>query len=194
LYQGTAAVEPQSQHVLKGHDFSRAANIQSKQWALAPEGLLKGVRYMTGKDQKDDSRWIRAAFCIYGETLQPDEINKDLGVQATNSGLKGQRQSKYPRARPLRTSIWILDSPLDDHLPLKDHLKWLLDTLEPKLDVVRGIAKQYDAKLSCGYSSEHGQGGSIFDVTLLERLAKLRVPLVLDLYPPSPITLDSSQD
>jgi hypothetical protein len=140
---------------------------------------------------KDDSRWSKAAFCVYGETLQPDEINRDLGLQATNSGLKGGRQSKYPRARELRTSIWILGSPLDEHLPLQDHLKWLLDALEPKLNVVRGIAKQYDAKLSCGYSSESGQGGCSFDAALLDRLANLGVPLVLNLYPPGPITLDS---
>jgi len=51
---------------------------------------------------KDDSRWSKASFCIYGETLQPDDINRDLGLQATNSGLKGGGQSKYPRARQLR--------------------------------------------------------------------------------------------
>jgi hypothetical protein len=141
-----------------------------------------------------ESRWSKAAFCIYGDNLQPDAMNRDLGLEATNFGLKGERQSKYPRARKLRTSIWILDSPLDEHLPLQDHLNWLLDALEPKLDVVRGIAKQYDAKLFCGYSSEHGQGGCTFDVILLDRLAKLGVPLVLDLYPPGPITLDSDQN
>ncbi len=143
---------------------------------------------------KDDSRWSKAALCIYGETLQPDEIDRNLGLQATNSGLKGERQSKYPRARPLRTSIWILNSPLNEHLPLQDHLEWLFDALEPKLNVVRGIAKQYDAKLFCGYSSEHGQGGCTFDPALINRLANLRVPLVLDLYPPGPITLASDQD
>jgi hypothetical protein len=145
---------------------------------------------MMEKDRKDDSRWSKAAFCIYGDTLQPDEMNRDLGLLATNSGLKGERQSKYPRARQLRTSIWILDSLIDDHLPLQDHLKCLLDALEPKLDIVREIAKRYDARLSCAYSSEHGQGGCTFDATLLERIAKLKVPLVLDLYPPGPIFLN----
>jgi Domain of unknown function (DUF4279) len=143
---------------------------------------------------KDDSRWSKASFCIFGETLQPDDINRDLGLQATNSGLKGRRQSKYPRARPLRTSIWMLDSPLDDHLSLQDHLNWLLDALEPKLNVVHGIARQYDSKLICGYSSESEQGGCTFDVALLDRLANLGVPLVLDLYPPGPITCDSNHD
>jgi hypothetical protein len=143
---------------------------------------------------KDDSRWSKAAFCIYGDTIQPNEMNRDLSIEATNSGLKGERQSKYPRARPLRTSIWILNSSLDEHLPLQDHLKWLLDALEPKLEVVRGIAKQYDAKLICGYSSEHGQGGCTFDAALLDRLANLGIQLVLDLYPPGPINLDLNQE
>src|SRR5580698_2926186 len=94
--------------------------------------------------RKNESRWSKAAFCIYGDTLQPDEISRDLGLQATNSGLKGERQSKYPKTRQLRTSMWILGSPLDDHLPLQDHLGWLLDALESKLDVVRGTATRYD--------------------------------------------------
>jgi hypothetical protein len=145
---------------------------------------------MMEKDRKYDSRWSKAAFCIFGDTPQPDEIDKDIGLLATNSGLKGERQSKYPRARPLRTSIWILNCPLEDHLPLQDHLEWLLDALEPKLDIVRGIAKQYDAKLNCGYSSEHGQGGCTFEAALLERIARLEVPLALNLYPPGPISLD----
>jgi hypothetical protein len=148
---------------------------------------------MKGKPT-DDSRWSKASFCIYGETLRPKEITRDLGLEATNSGLKGGRQTKYPRARQLRTSIWILDSPLDEHLPLQNHLKWLLDALEPKLNVVHGIARQYDAKLICGYSSESGQRGCTFDVALLDRLVNLGVPLVLDLYPPGPVTLDSNQD
>jgi hypothetical protein len=148
---------------------------------------------MEGK-LKDNTRWSKAAFCIYGETLQPVEISRVLGLKATTSGVKGERQSKYPRARQLRTSIWIHDCPLDEHLPLQDHLKWLLDVLLPKVNVVHGIAEQYDAKLSCGYSSEHGQGGCTFDAALLDRLANLGVPLVLDLYPPGPITLDSNQD
>jgi hypothetical protein len=155
---------------------------------------IKKVHHMMETDRKDNSRWSKAAFCLYGDTLQPDEMNRNLDLQATNSGLKGERQSKHPRAKELRTSIWILDSPLDEHLPLEDHLKWLLDALEPKLGIVHGIAKQYDAKLSCGYSSEHGQGGCTFDAALLDRLAKLGVPLDLNLYPPGPITLDSNQD
>jgi len=144
--------------------------------------------------RKDNSRWSKAALCIYGETLQPNEIDSDLGLQATNSGLRGESQSKYPRARQLRTSIWTLDSPLDEHLPLQDHLEWLLDVLEPKLDAVLQIAKRYDAKLFCGYSSEHGQGGCTFDAALLDRIAKFGIPLVLDLYPPGATEVDPNQE
>jgi hypothetical protein len=143
---------------------------------------------------KDNSRWSKAAFCIYGETLRPDEINRDLGLRATNSGLKGERQSRFPKAKPLRTSLWILDSPLDEHLPLQDHLAWLLQALEPKLKVVSEIAKQYAVKLLCGYSSEHGQGGCTFDAALIGRIARFGIPLVLDLYPPGAIELDTNQE
>ena len=145
-----------------------------------------------GEKLKNESRWSKAALCIYGETLQPDEISSALGLQPTNSGLKGQRQSKYPNARELRRSIWILDATVDEHLPLQDHLESLLDALEPRLIAISGIAKQYDTRLICGYSSEHGQGGCTFDAALLGRLAKFGVPLVVDLYPPGPMVLDQT--
>jgi len=143
--------------------------------------------------RENDSRWSKASFCIYGDSLQPDEISRDLGLRATISGLKGERQSRFPKAKLLRTSLWTLDSPLDEHSPLQDHLAWLLQELEPKLKIVSEIAKQYDTRLFCGYSSEHGQGGCAFEAALLDRLAALGVPLVLDLYPPGPITIDSIQ-
>jgi hypothetical protein len=77
---------------------------------------------------------------------------------------------------------------------MEDHLNWLLDALEPKWDIISRIAKQYEADFFCGFSSENGQGGCTFSVALLERLAKLGVPLALDLYPPGPIALDSNLD
>jgi hypothetical protein len=139
----------------------------------------------------DDSKWSKACIRISGDNLQPDEVSRELGLQATKSGLKGERLSGRPRMRPLLSSLWMLNSPLSDQSPLEDHLKWLLDVLEPKFHVISRITKQHQAEFFCGFGSDNGQGGCIFAVELLERLVKLGVPLVLDLHPPGPIALDS---
>jgi hypothetical protein len=84
-----------------------------------------------------------------------------------------------------RESAWILSSPLDKHENLVEHLKWLLDRLEPKADEVRALCAKYRVDIFCGFSSGSGQGGFILDPETLARLAKLGIPLGLDLYPPS---------
>ncbi|MGB6975338.1 MAG: DUF4279 domain-containing protein [Terracidiphilus sp.] len=140
---------------------------------------------------EDDMKWSRATFRIFGDSLGLEEVTSSLGIQATSSGLKGEILSSSRLKKPLRTSIWRLASPLNTEQPLEDHLNWLLDVLEPKSDVVSKLAKEFDVDFFCGFSSANGQGGFTLDPALLARLARLTVPLFLDLYPPGPITLES---
>jgi len=67
---------------------------------------------------------------------------------------------------------------------MEDHLDWLLDRLEPKLDAIHSLAEKFSVDFFCGYSSGNGQGGFALDNAMLVRLAKLGVCLQLDLYPP----------
>jgi len=96
--------------------------------------------------------------------------------------MKGQRHSRGRGA--WRESAWLLSSPLDKHENLADHIKWLLDRLEPKADIVKGLSAKYRVDIFCGFSSGSGQGGFTLDSKTLARLAKLGVPVGLDLYPP----------
>lgn len=132
---------------------------------------------------QEEQKWSRAAFRISGDTLGPDQITAILGSEPTQSGVKGERfSSRHNAVR--RTSFWLLQSPLSENQPLAEHLKWLLDLLEPKLDLINSISEKWRVDLFCGFSSENGQGGATFDPDLLRRLGHLGVPLVLDLYPP----------
>jgi hypothetical protein len=85
------------------------------------------------------------------------------------------------------TSLWALNSPLSDQNGMADHLRFLLDLLEPKMDALKKLFEECKIDLFCGFSSGSGQGGFELDPVTLSRLAKLCIPLVLDLYPPGPI-------
>ena len=130
-----------------------------------------------------EQKWSRAALRISGDTLRPDQITAILGLEPTQSGVKGERFSTRHSATR-RTSFWLLESPLADSLPLTDHLGWLLDLIEPKHDLIGSLGEKWRVEFFCGFSSENGQGGVTFDPSLLHRLAQLGIPLVLDLYPP----------
>jgi hypothetical protein len=68
---------------------------------------------------------------------------------------------------------------------LAEHLRWLLDAVEPKADVLRSLSAKYQVLLFCGFSSGNGQGGFTLDSHTLTQIAKLGVPLIVDLYPPA---------
>jgi len=127
--------------------------------------------------------WSRASFRITGDTLDPKEISSCLELEASLSGVKGELvRSGFPAVR--RTSVWVLRCPLDKSAPMEEHLKWLLNLLEPKAGIIKGIADHFCVDLFCGFSSENGQGGFSLDARLLQRIASLGIAVSLDLYPP----------
>ena len=127
--------------------------------------------------------WSRASFRIAGDTLDPKEISSCLELEATLSGVKGELvRSGSPAVR--RTSVWILRCPLEKSAPMEEHLKWLLNLLEPKAGIIKGIADRFCVDLFCGFSSENGQGGFSLDARLLQRIASFGIAFSLDLYPP----------
>jgi hypothetical protein len=134
----------------------------------------------------DNGKWSRACLRVFGETLRPEEIESMLGLKATRAHLKGELLSPGQKAAR-RESSWRLESPLSTCSDMVDHLKWLLDSVDPKRDVIRELFKKYNVDLFCGFSSGNGQGGFTLDSVTLARLAGLGVPLVLDLYPPGPM-------
>jgi hypothetical protein len=144
--------------------------------------------------ERQGDRWSSASLGIYGEPLDLDRITESLELDPTSSGRKGDVRTS-PRTNselpPRRNSFWLLTSPLSVHEPLQNHLAWIADRLEPKRAIFDELTREYEIRLVCGYSSESGQGGCTFDPKLLARLSSFKIPLVLDLYPPGPITADS---
>jgi Domain of unknown function (DUF4279) len=128
-------------------------------------------------------RWSAASFRIISAELDLAELEKTLGVPATQAHLKGQRSRS---GVVFRQSMWSLKSPLPKSETLDRHLEWLLDRLEPKAEEIRSMSRAYKLDFFCGFCSAHGQGGFVLDGVLLARLARLGVPLGLDLYPPGP--------
>jgi hypothetical protein len=132
---------------------------------------------------KGNDKWSAASFRVAGDALRPDQITVTLGLEPTQSGVKGERfSSRHSAVR--RSSFWLVKCPLSDSLPLAEHLEWLLDLFEPKIDLINSIAEDSKIMLLCGFSSENGQGGFTLDAKTLQRIAGLGVPLSIDLYPP----------
>ena len=76
---------------------------------------------------------------------------------------------------------------------MEDHLKWLLDQVETRSEIVRDLARRFRVDFFCGFASVTGQGGFTLNPSTLARLGKLGVPLALDLYPPDPEDFRNSE-
>ena len=145
---------------------------------------------MTNRIADENARCSAASFRICGEALNLQEIETMLAIKASQSHLKGEKGEPSRFNVVFRESLWSLKSPLDKSESLDKHLEWLLDRLEPKTAEVQHLARLHRLDFFCGFASPNGQGGFILDGALLARLAKLGVPVGLDLYPPPPLGED----
>lgn len=125
---------------------------------------------------------------IFSEILTSSEIQAILGVEATRAYSKGDpiygrdKSGKKVKAGIRRNSGWLLSSPSDGDPNLAEHLRRLLDVIDPKTDELKQLSKKCKIDIFCGYGAE-GQGGFTLDVETINRLAKLNLNLGLDLYP-----------
>src|SRR5258708_36232880 len=138
-------------------------------------------------DNKTD-KWATASLRIFADTLTVEEITVLLGVPASSSHSKGQPKGSRAPNLFWRDSAWILNSPLPESEELSSHLQWLLDFIEPGIDVVRTLQKTCKVDLFCLFASETGQGSTVLDRSLLARLARVQLDLLIALSPPpSPV-------
>lgn len=131
----------------------------------------------------EHNTWSKAALLIYSETLTPEMIGARLQLAASETFRKGESKSSRVQI-PRKVHQWNLYSPLEDEVDLTEHVQWLLDALEPKLDALQALFASCEVKFYFGFSSDHGQGGFTLNPPTLARLAKLGIPFSLSLYPP----------
>lgn len=140
-------------------------------------------------------RWFRASLRISSETLRPEGISEKLCLTPTRTHAKGEPRGRHadPAWPVWAQSLWLLESPLGDDCAAEQHLKWLVETVEPKLSALRELSKTHRVDLFCAFSSESGQGGFTLDASILQRISRLEIPLTLDLYPPGSVDLGMNE-
>jgi Domain of unknown function (DUF4279) len=127
-----------------------------------------------------------ATVCIYGDSLDPETVTRDLGIQPTDAHRRGEIRNG-DRRRPLvyRTGGWFLESRMVvSSRDLRQHIDWLLDQLGGKGDVLRRIRdSEHTTIISCFWESAHGYGGPMLWPEQIARLAALGLELWFDVYP-----------
>jgi hypothetical protein len=63
------------------------------------------------------------------------------------------------------------------------HIEQLVSFFEERSTVFEQLSQKCDFLIFCGFASANGQGGFVLNSELLVRMGKLKIDLVLDLYP-----------
>ena len=125
----------------------------------------------------------RTKVCLrlFGDTLDPDEITRLLGVEPTGRACKGEMQ-KTPsgRGRVARSGSWRLAS--DSSGDLNTQIEALLARLPSDPSLWRELSQRFSCDVFCGLFISEGNGGTELQPQMLSMLADRGLRLGLDIY------------
>jgi|SRR5580658_6836509 hypothetical protein len=124
-------------------------------------------------------------FRISGKDMSPDEVTRRLGLEPNQVRIAGERRS----ANQVWTeSLWSYDGgtasaeAAREWTSLEDGVRYVLERLLPKRDLIQEYAKSHNAVWWCGHFQSSFDGGPTLSASLLRLLADFGVPLFIDNY------------
>ena len=135
--------------------------------------------YKTDIDRISVSLWINGFEC------SPEEITRQLGVQPSETRIKGEKRfvSKKAKAPMInKENSWRLKSELPQTVEPDKHLEFLLKQLNPHKKAFLELTKKYETIISFGIDWNYCNPGITLDKSLLIELAELNVEVDFDMY------------
>ncbi len=124
-----------------------------------------------------------ASLALYGADLDPLEVTRRLGVQPTDSALRGDKHVSKAGTRVAPMGRWILSSAdvvrTDDAAVHVGHVLNAVDRHRTDLRALPGVDR---ARVSIYWASATGHGGPTFPPAVLARVVQLGLSLELDIY------------
>jgi hypothetical protein len=121
-----------------------------------------------------------ATLRVGSETVTAKEVTRRLGLTATKA-FEADAPVSSRTATPRGASIWLLESSLPDSAELADHLRALLDKVEPVADeLAMLVSGGCWTDWFCFVESEATEHAVELDSELLRRLASLPGDLLID--------------
>lgn len=127
-------------------------------------------------------KWCQASLRISSRSLSCADITRVLMSEPTRCFEKGSIIGRGPAKRD--ETLWILESGLPASTCLERHVISLLEFVRRHGAVFARLKPECDFDISCGFSSESGQGGVVLSSIILGEIAAVPMDLLLDLYPP----------
>lgn len=140
---------------------------------------------MTKKNQNIDE-WNQVSIRIFTKTIPPDQITMHLGIESTNSALKGSHYQNNPKYGKHKYHYWSLDVTKNASIPFDIQISKKLQ----KIWIARSKFKSLLRKtgtigdIFLGYSTVFGTGkGGTLSLKTLKLFVAFGLKLTLDLFP-----------
>ena len=133
--------------------------------------------------EDSNKKWSRASFRAFSESFTVKQIGEILGLAPTESFSIGDPISSAS-SQTRRYNGFFIKSSVSTSRPMPEHLEEILSALESARMSPSSLDSSIDSGLYLGFSSLNSQGGFEIPPAMLERIAKLGIPMDLDLYPP----------
>lgn len=136
---------------------------------------------------RENEKWHQLSLRLFGDLLPVSTISAALRLPAKYIGIKDEPRQGNPKYARHETNIWTHSSTDDARTPFEVQLEQLVAHLETVAEPLRNFLSipGVEADLFLGFSSGSGQGGFSITPSLLQRIARLRIELTVDLYPPT---------
>ncbi|MGI8549914.1 MAG: DUF4279 domain-containing protein [Dehalococcoidia bacterium] len=121
------------------------------------------------------------SFRLFGDDLEPDLVTAKLALTPSSANAKGTPFGGRSRGH-YQTGVWLLDSQLPKEAELNDHLQWLLDRLEPRIEEITEMRNMgYGTDFYCSLFMFREQAGIELTPEILSGIAALGAVLGLSM-------------
>jgi Domain of unknown function (DUF4279) len=110
----------------------------------------------------------------------PEDVTARTGLQPTESWRTGDRIGKTVRLYTMNG--WSLSSGLDSSAELDDHLRALLDLVEPVRPALSELSTRWELEVSCALYAREYVPACHFDRETIRRLASIGAEIDVDFY------------
>ena len=139
---------------------------------------------------ENPSDYFAVAFRIIGDSLDPLTITELLGLEPDKACRKGDpnvgitKKGKEIHYAPFRTGLWAIDTKLDKHERIQNHIESILECIEPKKEVLTKMSSEgLRMEFFCGHFFTAGsQARIILTNEVLKRIADLGIDFRVEMY------------
>ncbi len=126
--------------------------------------------------EPDEDPWFSysATLRIFGENLDFDEIEANLGVAPTHTHRKGDQ--KGPRSAPFPHDMWSYTPSINIKRELPEHIEILWSAIKHAKEYLRNLKKVASVDVSLSYDSNIDMAGFEIPHTCLEMYTELEIP------------------